>query len=338
MNSEIKPKPLAEAVLHALGRSQNPFLICHIDPDGDALGSLLGLGLALRKMGKNPTLVSPDGVPAIYDFLPGQEFLAKVPAVSRVTHEDLIVVLDSSDLKRISSYYDATLFASRPVANIDHHATNTLFGNINYVDTSAGACAEIVCNLLDGMHEEINPEIATCLLTGIFTDTLGFRTTSTTPQMLQLAARLVQHGAPLAGIAEKIDQRRSLVAIRLWTKILETLQLDGKIAWAQCDLAMRRSIGASEDESSGVLRTLTSVAEASVFALFTERSPGRIDVSLRSRPGYNVSKVAFRLGGGGHPQAAGCSLEGEMATIVPRVLSELRIVANNTPSPQGNMA
>ncbi|MBI3942091.1 MAG: bifunctional oligoribonuclease/PAP phosphatase NrnA [Chloroflexi bacterium] len=333
MSPETPALPIADLVLNALAQSRHPFLICHVDPDGDALGSLLGLGLALCKMGKTPTLVSPDGVPGIYDFLPGQEFLTKAP----ITDEDLIVVLDSSDLKRIGSYYKEDIFASRPVANIDHHATNILFGTINYVDSSAGACAEIVCNLLDHIPVEIDLEIATCLLTGIFTDTLGFRTTSTTPHILELAARLVQQGAPLAGIAEKVDQRRSLVAIRLWTKILETLQVEEKIAWAQCDLAMRRSVGASEDESSGVLRTLTSVAEASVFALFTERSPGRIDVSLRSRPGYNVSTVAFKLGGGGHPQAAGCSLEGEMATIVPRVLAELREVSHNGPVPKGSV-
>jgi phosphoesterase RecJ-like protein len=289
-------------------------------PDGDAIGSLLGLGWALHKLGKEHTLTCADPVPASFAYLPGSEAIVTHPEGSY----DLIISLDCSDLKRLGSAYDQDSLRGVLVINIDHHVTNVGFGSINWVDPSSASTAQMVLKLIERLKVPLDPTIATCLLNGIVTDTHGFRTPSTTPAALEAATILMTAGASLSEITERVFNRRPLAVICLWGKALSGIQLDGRIIWTEISQAMKHECGLSSDSDDGLASFLTSANEADVGIVFTEKDDGTIDVSMRSVPDIDISGVAIRLGGGGHPQAAGCNLSNSLAEARERVLAELR--------------
>ena len=289
-------------------------------PDGDAIGSLLGLGWALRKLGKEHTLACADPVPDSLAYLPGSKAI--------VTHPegiyDLVISLDCSDLKRLGAACDQNSLRGVPIINIDHHVTNVGFGSVNWVDPSLAATAQMVLTLIERLGVPLDPTIATCLLNGIVTDTRGFRTSNTTPDVMEAATRLMAAGASLSEITDRVFNRRPLAMLRLWGKALGAVQLDGRIIWTEISQAMRRECGLSSDSDDGLVSFLTGANEADVGIVFTEKNDGTIDVSMRSMSGIDISGVAMRLGGGGHPQAAGCNLNSSLAQARERVLAELR--------------
>jgi len=301
-------------------QARDILVICHVMPDGDAVGALLGLGWALHKLGKEHTLACADPVPAPFAYLPGSESI-----VAR--HEgncDLVISLDCSDLKRLGAAYDQDSLRGVPIINIDHHITNVGFGSVNWVDPHSAATAQMVLTLIDRLEVPLDPTMATCLLNGIVTDTRGFRTPNTTPAVMEAATRLMTAGASLPEITEQVFNRRPLALIRLWGRALSAAQLDGRIIWTEISQAMKHDCGLSSDSDDGLVSFLTSACEADVGIVFTEKDDGTIDVSMRSVPGIDISGVAMRLGGGGHPQAAGCNLNSSLAEARERVLAELR--------------
>ena len=311
---------MKEKAAEAILQSENILVIGHQDPDGDAIGSILGLTWALRQIGKRVQPSCADPVPEPYAFLPGSEEIAAISA----TDQDLIVTLDGSDSGRFGSCFDLEQVGDIPVVNIDHHVTNTRFADINWVGPEYAATCEMIFDLLPLLGVTPDVSIATCLLTGTLTDTLGFRTRNTTSHLLHVAARLVEAGAPLAQITDQVFNRRALNSLRLWGKIMESVQFSNGFVWASSTVAMRRACGVNRSATNGAVNLLATAKEANVAVLFTERESGEVEVSMRSRPGYDVSQVALRLGGGGHPQAAGCLLPGPLKVAQERVLSELK--------------
>ena len=307
------------SVERLLRRAQRPLLIAHIAPDGDGIGSLLGLGLAMREVGRRPTLACADGVPEGLRFLPGSAEVVK----ERRGDEDLIVALDCSDIERLGSLYDEDLFRRLPVINIDHHVTNTGFGDAQRVEPAAASTAQIAYRLLRRLRWPVSPPIATCLLVGLITDTRSFRTSNTDADALRTALALVEAGAPLAEVNEQLNRGLCLGAIGLWGKALSGARLQDGIIWTEISQATQRQCGVSDADTSGLVSFIASAREAQVAVLLTERADGRIEVGLRSVPGVDISGVALALGGGGHPQAAGCTLPGPLEAARDRVLREL---------------
>ncbi len=301
--------------------AQNILVICHIAPDGDAIGSLLGLGWALREKGKKHILACDDSLPSIFTYLPGIEAIVRQ---SRSAH-DLIVTLDCSDMKRLGAACSEELLGTVPIINIDHHVTNSYFGTVNCVDPLSASTAEMVAALIEGLNIPFSPQIAICLLNGIVSDTRGFRTPNTTVQTMQTATRLMAAGAPLPQITEHLFDKRSLASMRLWAKIInEAKLLDGGIIWGEISQTIRQECQASEDDEGGLANFLIAADEAKVAVILAEKDDGLIDVGLRATPGLDVANVAVRLGGGGHPQAAGCTIRGSLTTVGDQVLAELR--------------
>ena len=293
--------------------------ICHVSPDGDAIGSLLGLGLALQKMGKRVVMACSDPVPVMYRHLPHWDEIVRSPSGDF----DLVVSLDCSDLERLGKAYDAAALAGVPIVNIDHHATNVNFGVVNWVDTTAAATAQMLARLLDVLGVPLDREIATCLLNGILTDTLGFRTPSTTPQVMETAIELMNAGASLSQLTDRIFNHRPLATIRMWSMALQNLHLEGRVLWSQITQDIRRYVGYEENGDAGLVKFLNTANEADIAVVFDEMADGRVNVSMRAGPGYDVSQVALALGGGGHPQAAGCTLFGPLEEVREKVLSLL---------------
>ena len=310
---------LLDNIAQLIQSARRVLLVSHVAPDGDAIGSMLGLALLLREQGKELALACEDPVPDIYTWLPGSADIVRQAGGPF----DLIVSLDCSDERRMGSVFHEGL-AGIPLLNIDHHVTNTLFGTVNWVDPSSVATTQMILKLADALDWALSAPVADCLLNGMVTDTRSFRTYNVDVEAMRAVLRLMEAGAALNEIARKALDRRPLASVRLWGQAIDGLQTDGEILWTEVTRAMRQRWGLSENGDSGLANFLSGVRESKAVVVFTERDNGTIDIGMRSVPGYDVAKVAHRLGGGGHPQAAGCTLEGDLATIKERVLDEVR--------------
>jgi phosphoesterase RecJ-like protein len=336
-------KELWEAAVELIHRSTSVLLICHVSPDGDAIGSLLGLGLGLSVLGKMPTLACESAPPAKFSFLSGFESI-----VSEIdpTSFDLVIALDSSDVSRLGSVYDVDRLSDIPLINIDHHVTNLYFGEVNLVDSSAASTAEIVLSLLDYLGVSINSDqatdlpsralaisakparklrgIANCLLTGIVTDTLGFRTSNVTPRVMEAAMRLMEAGASLSQITYHAFNQRPLAELGLLARGLGRIQAEDGLAWSEITLADRHACGDTSNGDIGLVGMLVRTKEVHIAAVFTEKTNNQVEIGFRADPGFDVAQLALSLGGGGHPAASGCTIEGPLETAKARVLPMLR--------------
>jgi len=323
MNENVKaqsqPREI-EPIVQAIRKARRILVISHISPDGDAIGSLLGLGWALEWLGKEHVLACADPVPRNYRYLPGSERIVQDPDPRGV---DLVISLDESDQERMGTAYDAEALRGVPLANIDHHVTNVRFGTWNWVDPSKAAAAELVLELVDRLGVPLDENIAICLLNGLVTDTRGFRTPGTGVQELKAAIRLMEAGASLRRVTHYALNRRPYSSIRLWGMALQTVRLDGRIIWGEVTQAMQREVGGGDVSNGGLVNFLLAAEEADVAVVFTETEDGNVEVGIRSVAGVDVSGVALALGGGGHPQAAGCTLPGPLSVARERVLRAL---------------
>jgi phosphoesterase RecJ-like protein len=315
-----------DAAVEAIRAAQRIYVLTHSEPDGDAVGSLLGLGWALRALGKDTVLACSDPVPPPFQFLPGSSLVTDKKAVN----SDLVIALDASDLPRLGRLFDPARFGSAPVLVIDHHVTNGRFGRVNLIDPTAASTAELILDLIDRLGVVVNVDIATCLLTGILTDTRSFRTSNTTTRSLQAAMRLMEVGAPLAEINRQVFDSKPLVALKVLGRALADLRVDGRIVWTEVTQAMLAECGASTGNGGGVVNVLSGTRDADVAVVFREQPDGKIEVGIRSVPGINIADVAVSFGGGGHPQAAGCILPGPLSEARLRVLTELKRSLNGS--------
>jgi bifunctional oligoribonuclease and PAP phosphatase NrnA len=309
-----------ERVAEELQHADKIFAAAHIMPDGDCIGSVLALGWALRGLGKTVTLALDDRAPETFNYLQGFGELS--PRVPR--DEDVFVFVDGSDHTRYGRAYDPARIGPRLSINIDHHVTSENFAGLNLVQVSAASTADIVFDLIRQLRSPITPAIAQCLLTGIVTDTLGFRTVGTTPETLERATELLKMGGSIPEIIDRVYNRRSINSLRLLGYAIEHAVLEGPIIWSQVSKETLHQYGINGNGTGGIVNMLLSVADARVAFLLTEKEDGRIDVGLRSRAGTDVSGVAARLGGGGHKQASGTMLTGPIDAARSSVLAEVR--------------
>lgn len=306
-------KRLLEAAGKKLNRARRVLIASHVRPDGDAVGSLLGLGLALSAAGKQVQMILADGVPANFRHLPGADLVRH--------HLDgdtgVVVILDSSDLERVG---DVLTAGNRPDLNLDHHVTNLNFAKLNLVDTEAVATAAMLAEFLPRWGFPITAQVASALLTGIITDTLGFRTANVTPRALRIAATLMEHGAHLPELYARALIDRSFEALRLWGFGLSRLQRQGRMVWTSLNLEDRQSAGYPGRDDADLINVLSAVRDCDVALIFIEQPTGKVKVSWRAMPGFDVSRVALRFGGGGHSAAAGAMVEGDLEHVQRTVL------------------
>jgi phosphoesterase RecJ-like protein len=294
------------------------YVVAHERPDGDAVGSLLALTVALRSLGKQATPILADGVPARFRFLPGAADVKSdfdVPC-------DCLVTVDCSDLQRLGI---PETKLPRPVdINIDHHPTNTFFGQVNIVQPAASATSEVLLDAAPELGLPLTPEVATNLLMGLVTDTIGFRTSNVTPKVLRDAARLIDLGAPLREVYERGLNRHSFTSIRYWAAGLARLERDGGLVWAELTLEDRRRVGYPGPDDADLINLMSSIDGAEVTVILVEQSEDRAKVSWRARDGINVARVAGLFGGGGHEQASGAMVSGSLEDVKRQVLSATR--------------
>jgi phosphoesterase RecJ-like protein len=290
----------------ALNGASRLLLVAHLSPDGDSLGSLLGLGRALMGLGKLVTVFVPDGVPQKYRFLPGAD--AVVVQAERLPRERCtVVLLDCGEWQR--SGLPPEPFAAFPLLNIDHHRTSTGIGQYNLIDKRASATGELIYELLLALSVEIDQEVATCLYTAIVGDTGWFRFSNSTPKVHRLAARLLEAGArqelvndQMMTMPETYLRALAVVLGRLTT----FCERQGAIAWLNWNDLQQFGVTASDLE--GLIDYPRSLPGVQVAALVVEIAPRTCKVSLRSRQAIDVSDLAAEFGGGGHARAAGCTI------------------------------
>ena len=325
------PLPLSESIpraAEAIRAAQTLVLACHVNPDGDALGSMLGLALALAPLNKSLTLLSQDGVPDILRFLPHSD---TVQQTTDIPAFDLAVVLDSGDLSRVGDKVQPLIGRARRVLDIDHHVLAGAFGDVRVLDSQAASTSEIVYALVRAMGLPLTPDIATCLFTGVITDTGSFRFQNVTPNTFRVAADLLEAGAPPAHVSENVFENRTFAATRLLGQALAALSQtpDGRIVWARISAEDFAALGATDEDTEGVVNYVRGVRGAYAGVLFREMAPAddapaKIRISLRSREGVNVATVAQQFGGGGHRMAAGCTLTLPLAEAEAAVVAALQ--------------
>jgi phosphoesterase RecJ-like protein len=262
-------------------------------------------------------MVCVDGVPRTYQFLVGSDAILKKP----VAPYDCAITLDCSDLNRIG---ELQLSGALPDLNIDHHATNLNFARINLVDPKAVATAEIITRLLAIAGVDLDADIAAALLTGILTDTIGFRTSNTTPAALRLAADLFEAGGNLVDIYQQTLINRSFNDLRLWGSGLSNLERENGIVWSTLTLNDRLVNEYPGKDDADLINLISTVDDADVFILFNEQSTRRIKVSWRARNDFDISGLAYSFGGGGHPAAAGAEIDGKLDEVKAMVIERTR--------------
>jgi phosphoesterase RecJ-like protein len=310
-------KAWVHTVSNKFQAAEKILIVSHIRPDGDAIGSVLGLGLSLELIGKQVQMVLSDGIPQTFHHLSGVEQL-KQHAEGEF---DLICVLDCSDMQRTGKALNGY---SQPDINIDHHITNLEFAKVNLVDTQAVATAEILAGLIQALNLPMPPSVAAALLTGLITDTIGFRTSNVGPDSLRLAASLMEHGANLSELYRLALVTRSFEAARFWGSGLSTLEKEDRMVWATLSLADRKAVGYPGRDDADLVTVLASIEGADVALIFIEQPDNHVKVSWRAQPGFDVSQIALRFGGGGHPPASGADIPGELAEVKASVLAATR--------------
>lgn len=311
-------EPPWQAAADAIDAAQSILVVSHIAPDGDAIGSLLGIAQSLRARGKDVTAAIDDGVPAELRFIPGSESI-----LSAVTAGDfdLLITVDSSDLSRIGASGAYGLEHSKRAINLDHHPTNTRYGDIHLIVPDAVAAVEIVYDFLTFMAFDVSTDVAIALLTGLVTDTQGFRISATNSRTLEIAQDLMQRGASLSQIMAKTLNSRPYQEVELWKQVLPSVQLERGLICAtirRCDIDR---VGLQTMSDGGLVSYLVNVVQAKVSVVFKELPDNQVEVGFRAKPGYDVASLAFQLGGGGHTLASGCTVNGTLqqaqATVLP---------------------
>jgi len=301
-----------------LCQASHVLVVTHVDPDPDAIGSLLAVGALLEQLGVEHTLLSSGGVPYDADFLPGLDAIVTTAPPSF----QVAVLVDCPEPSRIGPASDRLRGVT--TVNIDHHPTNTRFGEVVLVDSAALSTTQIVYRLTAELGLDVTPRLATYLLTGLVGDTQCFRVPATDRRALEDAAALMVAGADLAEVNRGVFGSRPRQYLALWGAALAGLALDGDLAWVPISLSARSAAGVPEDEDAGLVNFLLSARGVRAAAVFSERSDGTVAVSLRSLPGVDVAQVAAAFGGGGHHQAAGCTVPGDLESVSARVLPVLR--------------
>ena len=297
-----------------LQKSRNVMIASHVRPDGDAIGSLLGLGLALIDAGKTVRMVLADGVPSSFKHLEGSEQIVKEP------HEDYdtFITVDSADFRRAGKVFEKF---GPPDINIDHHKTNENFGKLNLIEAEEVATSAILARHLPEWGYNITKPISAALLTGIITDTLGFRTANTNPSALRLCAMLMETGVDLTDLYMKSLVQKSFPAARYWGAGLSRLEQKDGLVWATLTLNDRKLAGYTGNDDADLINMVSAIEGNKVGMIFVEQSDNHVKISWRAlEPGIDVSAVAKHFNGGGHAAAAGADIPGGLNEIQPLVL------------------
>ena len=324
--SKTTNKTAPESLL-ALIRQGNRFLLTsHLSPDGDAVGSELGLARVLRKLGKGAVVWNRDPTPPLYGPLPGSAriHVGEEPPAGFPEAFNAVLVLECPSLDR-TGLHEKLAASGLPIVNVDHHLGNQQYGQVNWVDTAAPALGEMIHRLAGTLKVGMGEDTATCLYLALVTDTGDFRFANTTAEAFEAAAALVREGAKPETVSQWLHESRPEPSLRLLGAMLQTLERhdSGRIATAVLTREMFTKAGAGAGDSEGLVDYPRSIAGVHAVAMLREVEDGKYKVSLRSRGDVDVEQVARRHGGGGHKNAAGFTTDAALPDLRERLVGEL---------------
>ncbi|MBI9048514.1 MAG: bifunctional oligoribonuclease/PAP phosphatase NrnA [Anaerolineaceae bacterium] len=304
--------------IHAkIKKAQTIAIAAHIRPDGDAIGSVYGLGIALQEAGKSVQYLFPDGIATRFHFISGAKNFTK----KLETHVDLTITVDCADLERCGG-----VFGDRKIdINLDHHKTNTHFAEINLVAPECAATAELLTRQMPAWGLSISQQSATALMCGILTDSQGFATNNTTSATLRYTSVLMDAGANLNDIYDKTLTEKDMKSVRLWGCGLSKIKFEGGVVWTTITQADRKETNYSGNDDADLVNFMANIADGYVYLLFNEQQNGETKISWRSKPDIDVSVLAEEYGGGGHPSAAGAEIKDSINRVEARVLERTKL-------------
>jgi bifunctional oligoribonuclease and PAP phosphatase NrnA len=309
-------------VAEALRGAKRISAFCHENPDGDTLGAALAIAIAAERLGKQAEVVSVDPPPPFLAFLPGVERVRRSPELE----PDVAVVVDAGELSRIGSVVTdrADWFAGARIVNIDHHVSNPGYGDVTWIEPTAAATCEMVTLLLAELGVPLDAQLATALMAGIVQDTHTFAHPNATPRTLRVAAELVEAGASLSAVNRAVYADKPFSTIALWGLMLADVEqrADERIVFASMTAAMLATTGELPTASEGFVDLLGSTRLADVTILFKEVGPQETRVSVRTSSRADAVAIAAAFGGGGHPRAAGCTVNAPIDEARQPVLLE----------------
>lgn len=296
-------------------------ILTHESPDGDAVGSSLAMKLILEKLDKQADVIIPE-YSRMFNFLPVAD---KIKRESEIKNYDLAISLDCADLKRLTpnEYFKN---ANKTIV-IDHHGSNNMYGDLNYVNPVSPACCEVLAGMLEYFQIDITKEIGTCLMTGIITDTGGFRHSGVNPETFEFTAELIRKGVNIPDIYKRTLRTKTKANFLLTKKVIERMEIleDGKVTFTYITKQDEEAVGAEPGDHEGLVdigRDIEGV-EVSIF-IRQKENENAYKISLRSGNYVNVSDVCLMFGGGGHPRAAGALIQGNVEQVKEKVLKEVR--------------
>ena len=320
----MKPHPkIIDRILAAVAGSRTICVVGHIRPDGDCIGSQLGLTLALRNEGKQVTCWNEDSVPGKLAFLDPDKLVQKPKPGKKF---DCVIAVDCASFERLGKV-GACIGQRKMFINIDHHASNTRYADINWIVAREPSSGEIIYRLLKAASWPITQPIADCLFTAVSTDTGSFQYPSTRPSTYHVAGELVKRGADLAKICDEVYQSYPLSRARLLQHVYNHFRLthDNQIAWFWLKRSDYVRTGANLDDSEGLIDHIRAIEPVVVACLFEEMEPGLTRISLRSKSDdVNVNEIAAQFGGGGHRAAAGARVSGPATSVQRRVIDAIK--------------
>jgi phosphoesterase RecJ-like protein len=302
-------------------RDHDRFLVLsHVNPDGDATGSALGVALILEQLGKEYIVANEGETPAKFDFLPRFERLRNLSLQPLEETFGAVIAVDCADESRMGDV--RSLFGSgTPLLNIDHHPTNDGFGTTNLIRTDAAATAEILFDVAKAAGVSFNEELALCIYTGLLTDTGGFRYSNTSPSVMEIASELLRYGVKPGEVAERCLEEITLAHVKILRRALQTLALSHQNLVASITVYVDdfTQTGADREDAGGLVNYCRNIEGVEVGVSFVESESGVVKVSLRARDRVDVSAIAKELGGGGHAKAAGCTMRGTLPEVQAKV-------------------
>ncbi len=310
----------AADIAAAIRRCRSFLISVHVNPDGDGLGAQLALMLSLEKLNKKVVSQNLDPVPDVYRFLPAADRIRSGKAVDG--RYDAIVVLDSEPHR--TGLFNCT-YPADTLINIDHHITNDKEWTLTWLDDSASATGEMVYELVNLLGTPLDRDIALCLYTSIFTDTGSFRYTNTTPKSMRIAADLLQAGADPWLVTENVYESYAFERLKLLGKVLGEMERseDGRVAWVVVTDELYRQTGTTAEDTDNFVNFVRSSRGVEVAVLFRQTGASQFKISLRSKGRVDLSGTAQTLGGGGHKNAAGSTLDGTLEQVKERVIGEV---------------
>ncbi len=305
MKSASDPNILKAA--RVLRKAKKIIVVSHVNPDGDTIGCCLALGLALLQAGKKVTMLSQDGVPTRFQFLPGSELILSEAAEGPA---DAAIAVDCGSARQMGTT-QKTFFKAKTTIQVDHHDFGESFGKIQVLENEASAVGEIVYELIRTLKVEITPAIATCLLTSIIIDTGSFRFSNIRAKTFEICGKLIECGVDLQHLIEESYWTKSAATLKLSSQALLNARYssDGCVSWSVVSQKDFKRFGAKLSDADAVADDLRSVEGVKIAAVFRETEKGNLRVSLRSKHGINVALVAREFGGGGHHNSAGCGIK-----------------------------